>query len=157
MKSIGEYIQMLREKIGHERLMLAGCTVIVYRDGKILLNRRADNGQWMGTSGGYIEMGETPEKAASRELLEETGLIANHLELACVHGGDKFYHTYANGDKVAIIDICYICEDFGGEINPALDEVTELRWFDMDDLPDNLLNLAKHNVTKCIEIIKMRK
>ena len=43
------------------------------RDGKILLQRRADNGKW-GLVGGLLELDETYEQAALREIREETGL-----------------------------------------------------------------------------------
>ena len=40
------YIMHLREKIGHEELLTAGTGVFPVRDGKVLLQRRADNGLW---------------------------------------------------------------------------------------------------------------
>ena len=53
-------------------------TGIVRHKGRILLLQRSDSvgsyrGQWAGVSG-YIECGEAPEKAATRELKEELGL-----------------------------------------------------------------------------------
>jgi len=59
---------------------LFGASVIVYRNDKILLQQRQDNKCW-GYHGGRVEIGEIVEDAAKRELLEETGLIANTLEL----------------------------------------------------------------------------
>ena len=53
----------------------AGVTVVVRRgDGRVLAFERAEpRGQWQLPQGG-IGVGETPEQAAWRELLEETGL-----------------------------------------------------------------------------------
>lgn len=49
---------------------------LAVRDGKVLLIRRAVEpalGQWA-LPGGFMEIGETPEEAALRELAEETGV-----------------------------------------------------------------------------------
>lgn len=45
----------------------------VFRDGKILLIQRRDNGLWA-MPGGLAEVGETPAQAAERELWEEAGV-----------------------------------------------------------------------------------
>lgn len=47
--------------------------VAVFRDGKLLLGKRRDNGKWT-MPGGHLDEGEDPTKGALRELLEETGL-----------------------------------------------------------------------------------
>jgi ADP-ribose pyrophosphatase YjhB (NUDIX family) len=47
-------------------------SAIVWRDGEILLMRRADNGLW-GLPGGFVEIGESVAAAACREVAEETG------------------------------------------------------------------------------------
>ena len=82
------YIMHLRKKIGHEELLTAGTGVFPVRDGKVLLQRRADNGLWT-MHGGAIEIGEVPEDAAKREFFEETGLRANALELIGVFSGSR--------------------------------------------------------------------
>lgn len=51
---------------------VAGC-IVVSNDGKILLGKRLDSGQWS-VPGGHVESNESFEKAALRELKEETGL-----------------------------------------------------------------------------------
>jgi 8-oxo-dGTP pyrophosphatase MutT (NUDIX family) len=52
--------------------------VVLGRDRRVLLLRRADEGTW-GFPKGKIEPGESPEEAAVREVLEETGLFVNLL------------------------------------------------------------------------------
>ncbi|HSP56131.1 MAG TPA: NUDIX domain-containing protein [Dehalococcoidia bacterium] len=47
---------------------------IVFRDGQVLLLQRT-GGEWVMPKG-HIEAGESPEAAAMREVLEETGLTA---------------------------------------------------------------------------------
>jgi 8-oxo-dGTP diphosphatase len=52
--------------------------VAAFRDGKLLLGKRRDNGMWT-LPGGHLEEGEAPEKGALRELMEETGLKPTEL------------------------------------------------------------------------------
>jgi ADP-ribose pyrophosphatase YjhB (NUDIX family) len=131
------YIKNLRKKIGHDRLIAVGAGVFIYKDGKVLLQKRRDNLCWA-LHGGVVEIGEVVENAAKRELLEETGLIANKLELLGVFSGDNRMYTYPNGDEVYMIGIIYICRDFTGDLLPETDETLELRWFDIDNLPKEI-------------------
>ncbi|XOK59681.1 NUDIX hydrolase [Paenibacillus elgii] len=98
------YISNIRKKIGHERLIVTAAGVIIYKDGKVLLQKRRDNHCWA-MHGGGVEIGETVEETAKRELLEETGLIANDLELLGVFSGEDRLYTYPNGDEVYTIGI----------------------------------------------------
>lgn len=49
----------------------------------ILMGIRNDNGKWT-TPGGHLEAGEDPYEGALRELEEETGLDAEHIQLVKV-------------------------------------------------------------------------
>ncbi len=87
---------------------------------------------------GGLELGETVEEAAKRKLLEETGLVANSLQLLGVFSGENMRYTYPNGDKVSIVQIIYICNDFSGDIKREREEVSELKWFDINEIPNNI-------------------
>jgi len=108
----------------------------VHRDGRILMQKRRDNGLWSVCHGGAIEVGETVEETAKRELSEETGLVANTLNLFGVYSGADMFHTYPNGDKVYNISVFYSCDDFNGELLLQAEEILELRWFETDSLPE---------------------
>ena len=150
-----DYIKSMRKYIGHERLMIIGGSVIVHKDGKILLQLRKDNGCW-GYPGGCVELGEAVEDAAKRELLEETGLTANSLELMGIFSGKELFYTYPNGDMVANNDVVYLCEDFSGKIITKTNETTDLRWFEIDNLPDNISPPVKKPLAICLEILENR-
>ena len=134
---MNSYIKNIREKVGHDTIILVGSSVYVYNNGKVLLQKRRDNECWS-SHGGAMEIGETPEETARRELLEETGLAAGNLELLGIFSGPDMFYTYPNGDKVYNVNIAYICRDFSGALLPETDETSELRWFDVDNIPTEI-------------------
>jgi len=148
-----DYIKTMRKYIGHERLIVVGAGVVIHKNGKVLLQKRKDNGCWA-MHGGGLEPGETTEETAKRELFEETGLVANALEFAGVFSGPDLLYTYPNGDMVAIIAVAYLCDDFCGEMKVNADEATDLQWFDIDDLPESISSPDIPVLKKCTEILK---
>ena len=85
---MSDYLKDLREKTGHMPLVLPHAVVIIINNqNEILLEERADDG-FFDFPGGGIDLKETAEEAAARELKEETGLIANRLELFKVYSGE---------------------------------------------------------------------
>ncbi|MCL2772459.1 MAG: NUDIX hydrolase [Oscillospiraceae bacterium] len=151
-----EYIKRIREKIGHDRVIMAGAGVVIYKDGKILLQKRKDNLCWA-IHGGSVEIGEKVEDAAKRELFEETGLTAEKLELLGVFSGENMMYTYPNGDEVYIVGTIYVCRDFSGELLPETDETSELKWFDTHNLPDDINPPDSEPLKTFIEYIKHTK
>lgn len=133
-----DYIKSMRKLVGHAPILQCGASVIVENEaGEILLQLRKDNKCW-GYAGGSIELDEVVEDAAKRELFEETGLIAQSLELFGVFSGPDMHYVYPNGDEVSNIDIVYICREYSGELKAELSEVTDLRFFLIDNIPENI-------------------
>ena len=68
------YIKNLRNKVGHDELILnyAGCIILDDKN-RLLLQKRSDCEKW-GFLGGMVELGESVEEAAIREIKEESGL-----------------------------------------------------------------------------------
>ena len=143
------YIKEMRSLIGNKPLLLVGTSVIAIKNEMILLQKRADNGQW-GYPGGYMEIGETPEESAKREFKEETGFIAEDLEFYGVFTGENRHYTYPNGHEVYCTDIVYICCDFTDSGDSHDDEVTEIKWFPFYKLPENLASSVKDIIEKFI-------
>ena len=132
------FILDLRKIVGHRPLIQVGASVIVEDpQGRVLLQLRADNHCW-GTCGGSIEIDERVEDAAKRELFEETGLVAEEVELFGVFSGPELHYIYPNGDEVSNVDIVFLCRSFSGDLKPQKGEVEQLRFFAADDLPENL-------------------
>ncbi|WP_250228425.1 NUDIX hydrolase [Anaeropeptidivorans aminofermentans] len=133
-----EYIKSMRKLVGKRPILQCGASVIAVNEkNEILLQLRKDNNCWA-YAGGAVEIDEIVEEAAQRELFEETGLRANKLDLFGVFSGPELHYIYPNGDEVSNIEILYICKDYAGELIPQLDEVLELKFFPIDDIPENL-------------------
>ena len=147
---MADYIKYIREKVGHDRVIIVGSGVFVYKDGKLLLQRRKDNNCWA-IHGGSVDIGEVVEDAAKRELKEETGLTANKLELFGVFSGENMMYTYPNGDEVYIVAVTHLCTDFSGELNPEANEVLELKWFDINDLPKDISPIDTYAINAFVE------
>ena len=131
------YIMDLRAYVGHRPLIQVGATVIVEDgQGRILLQVRMDNHAWECSAAGSMEPGESAEDTARRELLEETGLTARTLELYATYTGPEEYAVYPNGDEVYNVEFAYRCRDWTGTLKRQEDEVEELRFFALDELPE---------------------
>lgn len=126
-----DYIHELRKQIGPRKIILNCAGALIVRDGKILFQRRTDNGQW-GLIGGLLEMNETYEQAALREIREETGLeVKLESFLGIFHNHDM---DWSNGDAAHVIAAMYTASVISGE--PRIDsESYELRFFGKDEIP----------------------
>jgi len=129
-----DYIKWIRSKVGHEKIILVfagGC--IFNENGEVLLQRRGDSNKW-GFPGGAIELGETPQQAAIREVKEETGLDVEVGELIGVY--TECDMAYPNGDRAQSIAIVFEMKAVGGELLCDGKETLELRYFPLDNMPE---------------------
>lgn len=104
--------------------------VCVVRGNEVLLVRRAvepERGKWA-LPAGYVDYGEDPRQAATREVWEETGLVVTLNGLVDVLPGDI-------PDRGASIVIVYAGQVTGGTL-AADDDVDAAGYFPMDDLPE---------------------
>lgn len=128
------YIMDLRKTIGHRPIHMPTCAVIVVDENKILLQKRKDLDVWA-IHGGALELGETLEEAALRELYEETNLEVKDLMFFRCYAGKDFYIKYPNGDEAYVVDHIFIATQFKGVLKPQVTEVSKLKWFDLKDIP----------------------
>ncbi|MCZ4066840.1 NUDIX domain-containing protein [Microbacterium sp. H37-C3] len=128
-----DFVLDLREKIGTAPLPLVGVTAVVFRDEKVLLGKRADNGSWQPVSG-IVDPGEEPADAAVRECLEEAGVVVRAERLALVHQIPRI--VYANGDQVDYLDLVFRCSWVSGDPHPADGELTDVGFYDLGQMID---------------------
>jgi len=129
------YVNEMRAFMGHRPLLLAAAGIVVVDGaGRWLLQRRVDDGLW-GLLGGVVELGESFEDAARRELFEESGLTAGSLRQLDVYSGPDFRLTYPNGDQAYVVGVTFLAGSVVGVPAPDGQEGFELGWFNPDHLP----------------------
>lgn len=131
---VPQFIVDMRKRIGHDLLWLPGVTAVVSDDdGRILLTRRVDTGEWALPSG-IPEPSEQMAPACAREVLEETGVRIAVERLLTVFTLPPM--TYPNGDECQFVEHAFACRALGGdEAHVADDESLEVAWFQRSELP----------------------
>ncbi|MBR0194206.1 MAG: NUDIX domain-containing protein [Bacilli bacterium] len=133
-----DYLKELRKRTNHMPLVLPHSVVILFNEkGEVLLEERADDG-FFDFPGGGIDLKESAEDAARRELKEETGLIADELELFKVYSGEITHYVYFNGDEIYGVDLVYTCHKYHGVMKPQLEEVKSLKFYDLKHMPEKM-------------------
>lgn len=144
------YIMNLRKYVGHETLIGIGATTLVFNEKReLLLNLRSDTNTW-GIPGGSMELYETIEETAVRELKEEAGIRAENLELVTVLSGKEYYFEYPNGDKMCTVIVLFKVLNYTGDIKVSDNESKQLKFFALDNLP-NMESRAKVIVDKILD------
>ena len=130
------YITNLRKYVGHKPLINIGATVLVFNEkNEILLNQRSDTNTW-GIIGGGMELGESLEQTAARELHEEANLKAEKFELLDILSGEDLYFKYPNDDETYTVIVLYRAINVTGELKINDFESHKLQYFPLDRLPE---------------------
>ena len=129
---ISDYVRAMRDRIGHDLLMLPGVTAVI-RDGeRFLLSRGAGSDVWS-LIGGGVEPGEQPTDAVAREVREELGAGIRITGIVGAYGGESLVVEYPNGDRVAYVTTAYACEVVD-KIQPDGEEIVEVGWFTTSEI-----------------------
>ena len=121
---------------------------------EILLEKRKDCG-WWGVTGGKLDLGETIEDCALREIYEETGAKIYKKDLI-------FVGNFSNPNegrilqyperRVHLVDVVYICLIDIDEFQIS-DESIELRFFNINELPSHIVPPAINPLKKISQIL----
>lgn len=129
---ISDYVRAMRDRIGHDLLMLPGVTAVI-RDGeRFLLARSAGTDEWS-LIGGGVEPGEEPADAVAREVREELGAGIRITGIVGAYGGESLVVEYPNGDRVAYVTTAYACEVVD-KVEPDGEEIVEVGWFTASEI-----------------------
>ncbi len=132
-----DYIPYLRAMIGHRKCLAIGVTgLIVDEKGRILLEKRSDNGQYC-LAGGALDLDETVTDGVKREVREETGINVTNGKLFMIQSGKAMDHFYPNGDVTQYVDIIFLfsVSSLKNPIAPQDKESTKVFFCEPDKLP----------------------
>jgi ADP-ribose pyrophosphatase YjhB (NUDIX family) len=117
-------------------LVPGGSALVVDEAGRILLQRRADSGNWS-LPGGTMNLGETLGAAVVRETREETGLEVELTGILGIYTDPGHVIAYRDGEVRQEFVVVFTARVIGGELAVS-DESTDVRFVDpaeLDALP----------------------
>ncbi|MFF4518076.1 NUDIX hydrolase [Streptomyces mirabilis] len=117
-------------------LVPAASTVVVDDSGRILLQRRSDNGMWT-LPGGAMNLGESLPDCAVRETREETGYDVEITGIVGTYTNPRHVFAYDDGEVRQEFSICFLARPVAGQLAVSK-ESTDVRWFlseEVDALP----------------------
>lgn len=125
--------------------------IVFNMNGEILLQKRADNG-WWGLPCGYVDVGESVEHAAIREILEETGIHTRVKRLVGIYSDPKHnvIGAYPDGSLIQFVIVIFECEYLSGELKVS-EESTDVRYFATDGLPHDTVLCDLQAITDALE------
>lgn len=116
-----------------------GSALIADEQGRILMQRRTDSGNWA-LPGGVMDIGETLQQCVIREVKEETGLDIEITGLLGVYTDPQHVIAYSDGEVRQEFNLTYIGRVLGGTITVS-SESTEVRLIH----PGELAHLPIHD------------
>lgn len=120
---------------------------VIFKDNKILLTHE-NNGTWA-LPGGWCDVLESVESNTIKEAKEETGLDVKAIKVIAIQDRNK-HNTpvYAYG----VCKVFILCEVIGGKFEENI-ETTEIKYFSLEDLPQNLAEekINREQIEMCFE------
>ena len=98
-------------------------------DGKLLLVQRADSGIWLYPTG-WADVGYSPAEVAVKEVVEETGIECEPVQLLAVIDGQRMGFS-----RFAMYMLLFHCTATGGALRRHPLETADVGWFGPDELP----------------------
>ncbi|MGC6587011.1 NUDIX hydrolase [Paenibacillus sp. Dod16] len=148
------YVEELRAVVGKRPLIFVGSVVILKnKSNQILLQKRKyPVGSWA-IPGGLMELGESAEETAKREIKEETNLSIDNLKLINVYSGQDHYIKQPNGDEFYVVVIAFYAEHFEGELLVNRSESLDFEFINFNEIPDNLAKSHKPIIKDFLSVL----
>ena len=122
---------------GEEKIRVGVAVALINQKNEILLEKRSDCG-WWGVTGGKLDLGETVQDCAIREIKEECNVSVESklLRLVGVYSDPEEGRILQYPDnRVHLIDIVYVLKKDYFKLEKS-DESLDLKFFNFDNLPD---------------------
>ncbi|MFL6075056.1 MAG: NUDIX domain-containing protein [Mycobacteriales bacterium] len=113
-------------------IVVAVTAVVRGGAGRLLLQRRADNGLWA-LPGGAQDVGEYVAETVVREVREETGIEVEVVGLVGVYSDPNHVVEFDDGEVRQQFSLCFRARPVGGRLAVSA-ESTDVRWVDPADL-----------------------
>ncbi|UNS98573.1 NUDIX domain-containing protein [Streptomyces tubbatahanensis] len=113
-------------------LVVAASAVVTDAEGRILLQKRTDNGLWA-LPGGGMGMTDSLPGTAVRETKEETGLDVEITGLVGTYTDPRHVIAYSDGEVRRQFNVCFEARIVGGALAIS-DESEELRFVAPEDI-----------------------
>lgn len=123
MESVGEGVP------GYVTPKVAIGAIVGNEKGEILLVQRKDSGVWLYPTG-WADVGYSPAEVAMKEVEEETGILAEPLQLLGVVDGMRMGFS-----RFGMYMLLFHLRATGGELNGHPLETGDVGWFAPDALP----------------------
>ena len=131
-------------KVRHQNIPASYLYLV--KDNKILLLKRVNTGYEDGNYSfvaGHVEIGEPFSETIIREAFEESGIKIEAKNLRVVH---VLHRKSIDSERV---DVFFTTDKWEGEIeNKEPNKCSELKWFDINNLPKNLVPYIKFVIEK---------
>lgn len=106
---------------------------------KILLHLRQNtgyqDGKWDTAASGHVEFNETAKQATIRECMEEIGIDVKLADLEFAH----LTHHVSESDRT-YYHIYFVVNEYAGiPMIMESDKAIQLKWFDLNKLPDDMI------------------
>jgi 8-oxo-dGTP pyrophosphatase MutT (NUDIX family) len=128
------YLGRVRASVGDtDVIFFVGARTLVFDEqDRLLLIQRSDNHRWA-IPAGAMELGESMEQCAVRELWEETGLRATSLTPYAFYTAytytNQYEHTYQQ------VLMTFVVNSWEGELLRQTEESVDAGFFPLDALP----------------------
>jgi mutator protein MutT len=126
-----------RSRVGGQAREFSAGGVVV-RNGEVVTivptRRAADGSRALALPKGHVDEGETPMQAATREVREETGIVA---ELVC-ELGEVRYHYRRDGRTISKTVQFFLFGYLEGDTADHDHEVQEVRWMALGEAEKRL-------------------
>lgn len=118
------WLHVIASKMARAKFRAAVAALVFNEQGQILLFKHTYRKFEWGIPAGSLEHREQPADAVLREFYEETRMQIQIEKLLTVTSAREDHH----------LTVVYLCEIAGGEFSPS-PEISEMKYFDINDLP----------------------